>query len=396
MNICIIWKNDYPWDVRIEKFGVSLKEIGHDIYLLCSNTTKLKREEIINGMNVRRLPSVKNSWLNSLISSPFYLNPFWFNMVNQTIIHEKIDLIIVRDLPLILIGLLMKKKYHIPIILDMAENYPAMYWKRLKKGGMSTFKNWLIKNPSLIEYIEKYAANRVDHLFVVVEESAQRLISMGIEGKKISIVSNTPDLKIFVAENQIKLEKPLQIIYVGFVQEERGLDTIINSLSKIRHSGFTIKFIIIGDGDYLGQLKSLAQKNRVEDMVEFIGWVKNTLIPKFIYACDIGIIPHKKTDHTDTTIPNKLFDFMACGKPVIVSNTNPMKRIVEEEKCGLVFRSEDEEDFSMTIKKVIDTPAMLLEMGVNGQKAVKRRYNWGFDSITLEQVIEKFKCPTNI
>ena len=339
MKICILWKNDYPWDVRIEKFAITLKEAGHDVYLLCSNIKKLPREEIVNYIKIFRSPFSNNNLINSAISAPFYFNPFWLRMVNKIVKQHNIELIIVRDLPLILIALLIKKIYHIPLILDMAENYPAMYWNRIKKGGFSAFKNWFLKNPYLISYIEKYAIKRVDHIFVVVKESAKRLISKGANENKISIVSNTPDLKIFQKKRYNK-KKYLQIIYIGFIQEGRGIDTVINSLYKIKeNNGLAVKFIVIGDGDYLNQLKILVKKQSIEDVVEFKGWMKNTAIPQYIFESDIGIIPHRKTEHTDSTIPNKLFDYMACGKPVIVSNAEPMKRIVKEEKCGLVFCS---------------------------------------------------------
>jgi glycosyltransferase involved in cell wall biosynthesis len=391
MKICIVWKNDYPWDVRIEKFVITLKEAAHDIYLLCTNSNNNLRNETINGIHIRRLPFVKNRFLNDVISSPYYFNPFWLNMINRTIKRENVELLIVRDLPLILIGLLISKKYRLPIILDMAENYPAMYWQRFKKGVFSALKNWFIKNPYLISWVERYAAKKVNHLFVVVNESADRLIAMGIDKNKISIVSNTPDLKTFIGNKQSYKKNYLQMIYVGFIQEGRGLDTVIHSLSKLKGKTLPIKFVVIGDGNYLNKLKELVIKQDAEKMVEFMGWIKNTSIPKHISTSDIGVIPHQKTDHTDTTIPNKLFDFMACGLPVIVSDANPMKRIVNEEHCGLVFKSGDPDDFCQAVMNLIDSSDKLIEIGANGRRAVERQYNWEADSITLKKIVDGFR-----
>ncbi len=395
MKICIIWKNDYPWDIRIEKIAVSLKEAGHNVFILCSNKNRLQREEIINGIKIYRLPFVNSNKLNSIISMPFYLNPFWLVFANRIIKNEGTDLIIVRDLPLILIGLIIKKKYNIPLILDMAEDYPSLYRFGIQKWDLNACKNFLIRNHYLIGYIEKFVVKKIDYNLVVIEESAKRLIEMGVNEAKISIVSNTPDLNIFRKKNiyykEINKGKRLRLIYVGFVQEERGLGTVINSLNVIKKIGFLTEFVIIGNGNYLNQLKDLSHENQVEDMVKFKDWMKKTSIPQYIFESDIGVIPHTKTDHSDTTIPNKLFDFMACGKPVIVSNAEPMKRIVEEERCGLVFESGSVDSFVNAVTQLINNPSMAQEMGKRGLDAVSRRYNWEHDSLVLKEVIERFK-----
>ena len=82
---------------------------------------------------------------------------------------------------------------------------------------------------------------------------------------------------------------------------------------------------------------------------------------------------------------------MACGKPVIVSNAEPMKRIVEEERCGLVFGSGSVDSFVNAVTQLINNPSMAQEMGKRGLDAVSRRYNWEHDSLVLKEVIERFK-----
>lgn len=386
MKIALIWKNDYPWDVRVEKIVNTLHEAGHDVYLLCGNKKKLPREEIIGGVKVIRLPFSRSNFLNSLISLPFYFNPFWMRMAASAVQRKGIEMVIVRDLPLISIGLFLKKKFRIPLILDMAENYPAMYWDRINKGGWTAIKNWFIKNPRLMEYIERRATEKCDHILVVVEESAQRLIGNGADSAKISIVSNTPDLRIFANTVPAKERKHVQLVYAGFIQA-RGLDIIVESLSRIRGIGTPVRFVIIGEGHYLNQLKLITKRHRVEDMVEFKGWVKNTSIPAYILDSDIGVIPHKKNPHSDTTVPNKLFDYMACAKPVIVSNAGPLKRIVEEERCGVIFTAGSVDSFTDALKKILQNPAAATEMGRNGAAAVQRRYNWGYDADVLRRVV---------
>lgn len=389
MKIALIWKNDYPWDIRVEKIANSLHEAGHDVYLLCGNKKKLIRQEIISGVKIIRLPYTRSNLVNSLISLPYYFNPFWLWMAAKVIGRQGVELVIVRDLPLISIGFFLKKKFHVQLILDMAENYPAMYWDRISKGGWTAIWNWFIKNPPLMEYMERSATERCDHIFVVVEESAQRLIANGVDSAKISIVSNTPDLKNFEPITPKEGRKFVQLVYAGFIQE-RGLDIVVESLGKVRSIGIPVKFMVIGEGHYLNRLKLITRQHQVEDMVDFKGWVENTLIPGYIAESDIGVIPHKKNPHSDTTIPNKLFDYMACARPVIVSNAGPLKRIVQEEQCGLVFSAGSVESFTEVLTQMLQNPAAAAEMGRKGAAAVKRRYNWGYDAAMLKRVVARF------
>ncbi len=425
MKIAIIWKNDYPWDVRIEKIALSLAQIGHEVHILCSNNGCKKRFEHINGLLIHRLPFSKNEILNKLISTPFYLNPFWIFLACKIIKKQKIELLIVRDLPLILVGLLTKKFFNIPLILDMAENYPLMYWnlfnqealdldtvdsypalcwKIFKKAPLNAIKFWFIKNPFLMLLVERYAIKKVDHIFVVVEESKERIINIGANKEIISIVCNTPKIKSFkgkkINKNNIVLKNTIVMIYFGFLQRNRGLDTVINSLARIKDngllSGVLIKFIVLGSGNYEKVLKEMVRDKQIDDLVKFEGWIMNDQVSEYIDKSDIGIIPHLKSSHTKTTIPNKLFDFMAHGKPVLVTDVKPMKRIVEEADCGIVFKSRDENSFINALNELILNPNRLIEMGENGRKMVEKRYNWDYDFKKIQHVINGLTAAKKI
>ena len=394
MRIGIIWKNDYPWDVQVEKIAETLFEAGNEIYILASNYGKKPRIDSLNGIKIHRLPYSNCKLINSIISVPFYLNPFWLHMANKVVLEEKIDLLIVRDLPLVLIGILIKKKHKIPLVLDMAENYPAMYRMRLEKGGLGAITNFILKNPSLMELVENIATRNSDHIFVVVEESAKRLIGKGANKHKISIVSNTPKLEKFNLvlnrpDNNHHSSQKFIIGFVGYMQKGRGLETIIFALKILKKKGLPVFIIFVGDGDYLPQLQALAKQYNVSSLINFTGWVDHSQVPNIIAKCDAGIIPHVKNDHTDTTVPNKLFDFMASYKSVIVSNAAPLKRIVAEENCGVVFEAGNENDLANAIEKVVKDKEVCFQMGLRGRKAVEEQYNWEKDSIVLNKVVNE-------
>jgi glycosyltransferase involved in cell wall biosynthesis len=393
MKIGIIWKNDYPWDVRVEKIARSLRAGGHDVCILSANAQGRAGCETLDGLHIRRLPATPSRWLNAVISTPFYLNPFWFRLAYEVVRREQIDLVIVRDLPLVLVGVWLKSRFRIPLILDMAEDYPAMYRESLDVGGWRAWIYRIVKNPTVMAFVERRAVPLVDHTLVVVEESARRLkAQLGIPEMRISVVGNTPRLASLhsdAAPPRRDAQSCLRLIYTGFVQEARGLEDVVEALGILRARGLDMKFRVVGDGPYLPRLAKLVKEKDLQSAVEFTGWVAHEDLATYVHEADVGVIPHPKNDHTDTTVPNKLFDYMACGRPVVVSNAAPLERIVTDERCGLVYKAGSPESLAAVLAQMSDDRAALERLGRSGAEAVRQRFHWERDAAALAEAVAR-------
>lgn len=391
MKIAKVWKADFPWDIRVEKIINSLKEEGHDVHLICSNIEKNKIRDEINGIQIHRLPWLKIDIFNKIFNLPFFLNPVWIYKIFQVIKSEKIEIILVRDLPLVLSAIMVGKFFGIPVIFDVAENYPAMWREIVDKDWMHLY-NYFLKNPMIANTIEAFALKKVSHIIVVVEESKKRIMEKGIPENKVSIVSNTPNMKDINGRlNKISLlNDKFKLLYTGFIDKGRGLDIVMNSLSKLKERIDNICVLIVGKGEHLAELRRLARELGVEEYLITPGWVDKDIIHSYIRDSDICLIPHYAIEEVTTTIPNKLFDYMACKKPVIVSDAAPLKRIVEETRSGLVFRSGDVNDFIDKVLCLKDS-CLRSEMGENGYRAIINKYNWENDSQILKRVFNAFK-----
>jgi glycosyltransferase involved in cell wall biosynthesis len=97
------------------------------------------------------------------------------------------------------------------------------------------------------------------------------------------------------------------------------------------------------------------------------------------------VIPFDQDEFRNHTIPNKLFDYMACGKPVIVSDCAPVARIVNETGCGFVTNNNNPEQLIAAIKEMPNRD--VAKMSENGLAAAKKRYNWEQDAHHLLQFI---------
>jgi glycosyltransferase involved in cell wall biosynthesis len=130
---------------------------------------------------------------------------------------------------------------------------------------------------------------------------------------------------------------------------------------------------------------------QIKTHVSFLGWLDYASAIRVIMESDIGLVPHYATDSWNTTVPNKLFDYMSMGKPVIVSNAKPTERIVLQEQCGVVFREKNAEDLAHAVFQLQDR-AVRERMGQNGKGAITRTYNWSIDEERLLRAVD-FSVP---
>jgi glycosyltransferase involved in cell wall biosynthesis len=398
MVICKIWDADYPWDVRVEKVCKSLQQ-KHEVHLVCRNTKCRPTYENVDGIHIHRLPFLRRNlgWFNRIIGFPAFFNPLWVFTVWRVVRRYRATVVLARDITLALTALLIGRWMGIPVVLDMAENYPAMIRDLWNKKFR--LMNVLLRNPALVKLVEKICIRYADHILVVVEESKQRLIELGVSPDKISVVMNTPTLERFTCSNSEASTTPmrkrkewLSVIYLGLLEWPRGLETAIRAIHEVRALLPEIKLVIIGSGRDQGYFQALVQELSLTEHVAFMGWLDYREAIDHVASADIGLVPHHATDSWNTTIPNKLFDYMSMGKPVIVSNAIPTERIVMEEKCGLVFREQDPKTLGEAIFKLSDQ-SVRESQGIRGKEAVVRRYNWTVDEERLLGAIEKAACP---
>ena len=103
-------------------------------------------------------------------------------------------------------------------------------------------------------------------------------------------------------------------------------------------------------------------------------------------ASDVCLVPHNDFEHTQTTIPHKLFQYMICGKPVLVSDCKPLKRIVEKANSGKIFKANDSKHLASVIEEMYHNKESLIEYGKKGQRMALNEFSWKHDAKRLVDV----------
>jgi glycosyltransferase involved in cell wall biosynthesis len=393
MRICKIWDADYPWDIRVEKVANSLGAAGHSVHLVCRNQGRQVRREQCGTFTVHRLPSLPVALgpLHTVANFPHPLNPVWLRVIARVVRTSGTDLILVRDILLALPAIVVGKRYRIPVVLDMAENYPAMLRDRLRYTPTGLLGR-LIRQPALARLVERVALRLVDHTIVVVEESRDRLVQAGVASQRLSIVCNTPRLEQWTpsAESDISptVSERTTAVYLGNLDGSRGIDVAIRAIRHLKDASRLVDLCVIGDGPSIRGLRKLVSERGLSDRVTITGRLPFREVQALIARAHVGLIPHYSTEAWNTTIPNKLFDYMLLGLPVIVSDVRPTARIVRDTGCGEVFRDRDAKDLARCIM-VLEDPERRRRAGANGRRAVLERYRWDHDGATLVRTVER-------
>jgi glycosyltransferase involved in cell wall biosynthesis len=389
MKILFVYKEDYPWDVRVEKIVTALVGADHEVTLLARNSKRRATVESGDTFRIRRLPALPG-WcgrLNVLFGVPLFFNPVWLHALWRTLVGTGARVVIVRDLPLMLAALFVARVLGRRVVFDMAECYPEMY-RTILQFHANRLWNWFTKNPWIMTQLERIAVGQADHTLVMIEESRDRLLRLGFDGQKITIVSNTPPLQD-LPPREHAAGGVLRLLYVGFVTRIRGLDNLLRGLHDFRSRGPEmppVEFNVIGIGDALPEYRTLATRLGLDTCVHFHGWCEQDFVDALYADSDVGVLTYHACGHWEHTIPNKLFDFMRSGLPVLATDIGPIRRIVEQENCGLIIPDGDAEACGRAIARLTD-PALRTTLGHNGHAAVCRQYNWQRDSAQLNAVL---------
>jgi glycosyltransferase involved in cell wall biosynthesis len=278
----------------------------------------------------------------------------------------------------------------LPVMIDMAENYPAMLaalWESRRQQPLDL----VVRNPRFARIVERYAVARATRVLVVIDEAAEHLRALGVPEQRIDVVSNTPPLAR-LSHPRAQAKPPgaaIEIVYLGFLEAPRGISEAIEAVAQLRRAGVAVSLHLIGDGRDAPLFRAQAERLGVAgEGVRFHGRVPHRAALQLVGRADIGIVPHRRGEYWDTTISNKLFDYMAAGLPVVTSDAAPSARIVRDTGCGEVYCSGDVESLVAAIHRLLD-PGIRTRLGECGREAVRQRFHWERDAAVLVRALKR-------
>jgi glycosyltransferase involved in cell wall biosynthesis len=382
-KILYIWQAGFPWDVRAEKICLELISRGCEITLLARWKPGQERQGDHRGIRVVRV----GHQLPRGLSLPVPMNPTWRRSIRRMVADWRPDLVIAREIMLAEPAADACRRQGVPMIIDMAEHYPATMrtWEKYGNGFISRLLVHHVRVPDLVE---RRAVASADGVITVCDEQIDRLHEQyGYPRDRTAVVHNTIDRGAFEAVRRGSSTPPRVFGHHGHITSQRGLDHLIRGFALAARHDSQIRLVLAGSGEISG-LAALARDLGASARVSLVGPYRHADLIRLYSEVDVGILAYPVDDSWGHSIPNKLFDYLACGKPVIVSPNQPFRRVVEEAKAGLVLADNSPEEIAaamLRMRRLDPEP-----MAKGGLEAARTRFHWARDAETMVEFLSRF------
>lgn len=191
------------------------------------------------------------------------------------------------------------------------------------------------------------------------------------------IVNNYPRLEEYPSE--LISSKKRQAAYAGYISEDRGIREMIMACALAK-----VKLVLMGTFESSVLMKKCQQMPEWSN-VEYLGQVNRRKMVAQVSESSVGLLTIKPLPNHIESQPNKMFEYMAMGIPVIGSNFPLWRLVLEANQCGLCVDPLDPRDIANAILDVIADPKKQADMGKRGSELVKEKYNWDAEGCKLLQ-----------
>jgi glycosyltransferase involved in cell wall biosynthesis len=381
MTVGMVVDNDFVGDARVKNESKILISKGYTVKVLCFSYGNTPNYEEIEGIGVYRFSinkKLKNILFGIANLIPIY-HFIWYFIIKKFIKNENISVIHAHDLYMARSAGMACKPLGIPMIIDLHENYPEAI-KNYKWAN--TFPKNIFARPNFWQKLEPKYLQYATYIVTTTNVFAKILSKRyNINSNKFIVYPNVPDLKEMdsysIDDSVLPKENRFYIFYFGGISERRGIYTCIEALKILKDKYPNIYLLLIGpvDGAEVNKFNAEISNPEVSDRIIFKNWISIAQFPSYVTASDVCISPIFRSVQHETTIANKVFQYLAFAKPIIVSDCAPQIEIIDEANCGLVFESENAIDLAQKIVELYNNKELCKEMGNRGKQLIENKYN---------------------
>lgn len=356
----------YPSIGGVENYVYYLsKELvkkGYKVTVICANEPSTRREEIIDGIIVKRLPYVgKIANTNITHTLPFKLFKEDFD-----IIHTHLPTPWSADWSVILAK--FKKK---PIIIT--------YHNDIVSTGFASYIAKLYNLTSL-NIILKMS----EKIIITQPKYFDRSPYLKKYREKIEVVPVGVDINKFKPLNVDEEEHTLFFLSVlDKFHEYKGLKYLLKALRIVKNEIKDIKLIIGGEGELKTYYQELANHLGVGGNVNFVGFIPDDKLVEYYNRCSIFVLPSYSSDQEGFGIV--LLEALACGKPVVTTEIVGISEDVRKSNAGIIVKPHDVESLADAIIRILQDDNLRKKMGKNGRK-IAEKYSWKNIADMMEKI----------
>ena len=337
--------------------------------------TIIKAED---GVDIHYVYSYANM-RGSFIKRFYYYVTYFFSSISEALKISKPDVIYAVSTPLTvgLLGYFISRVRGIPFVFEVTDLWPeaAVECGVVKNKGLIKLAHWLAM----------FCYRKSAHIVGLGLSMCDAIIAKGIDKEKVSLITNGVDLSLFAARsiddakrtavrNQYGFGDKFVVMYMGAHGAYNALHTIIDAAKSLKDDQRFL-FVFIGDGDEKPKLQKRAADNRLEN-IQFLPPMPRAESPGMLSAADAFALPNRKGEFFKGNLPNKLFDFLASARPIVVAGAGETPELVTVAGAGKCGPPEDSQTMANLLVELANLPdAARMALGAKGRDYVFANYD---------------------
>lgn len=381
--ILMIAYTNYRRDPRVRRQAEALVEAGYRVVFLASQQPGEPDCETISGVEVIKLPGIKHRRVSMAGYLADYALFFVLTMGHLLRHPRRYRLVHVNNMPdFLVLAAWWQRLTGTPVIHDVHDLMPELYAEKFESGDT----HWLVK---VLKLQERWAGGFASAVLTVEQHLKEIISGRGIDARKIYVLMNLPDDRIF-AQRPIAAKPESSrfvMVYHGTLARRLGLDIAMRAIARCRNDIPNLEFRIIGAGEERENLIALRDQLGLQALVNFSdGFVPVQTIPALIADADVGLIPLRRSSGTDIMLPTKLLEYVSVGITSIVPRTPTITRYFDE---GMVefFEAEDVASLADSMVRLYRDPARRLSLAAGAKTRFADVYRWSNHKLTYVNLV---------
>jgi glycosyltransferase involved in cell wall biosynthesis len=183
-------------------------------------------------------------------------------------------------------------------------------------------------------------------------------------------------------------ERPIAI-YTGTVPFSHDMDMAVEAVRVTLNQFPSLRWAIIATGDGLPSLQASIHREDIEGAVDMHGFMPHNQLVEYLVAADVALYPYRDTNINRAKCSGKVIDYMACARPMIVSDVGMNRRYIEHEHSGLLTPPGDADAFSAALLSLLTDPAHATQLGRAAQQRLWEHFDWDRRVEELEAIYER-------
>lgn len=382
MRVILLVLNNFTNDARVHKEATTLAKVGHKVRVVALWQKGLLEEEQGSGYCIHRLRLVTRSWRGGLVAPLVKYIEFAFRFWTASR-HWHSQVYHANDANTLPAAWLAARADRAALVYDAHELETGRSFGNSTLSGVYQ-RVWA--------WPEKFLIHKADVVITVSNGIADELVNL-YKIPKPAVILNAPEFATPLAAKSNRLRDELGIppetklvLYQGRIASGRGLESLFQAVTNLPN----VVVVALGDGPMLEVYRTRLSLGEWRQ-VYLPGKVTLEELPSYTASADIGAVLIENTCKSYyLSLPNKLFEFLQAGIPVIGSNLPEIARIIQTYELGRVVNSNDPEQISLGIISILQDPDVYIRYVDNCIKSAKL-FNWGIEESRLVNIYQELE-----